>query len=189
MGRKGKATGAAIAFLFALLALGVNASDAGEDCKSIKSPEERLKCYDAQATKSEPPREASASAEFQIVDPSDIYVGTRKYLNKPIGIRRVRCYFADVDDYRCIPTNSETSVAFFSKSIEPKSAREFIEKNCDTLKKTVTLSACLVSIRFQYSADDVNEDFVSGMNRRIVIRPRDGITVSIPEEGGRRSRR
>jgi hypothetical protein len=129
---------------------------------------------------------ASEPKVFKIVDARDLYVGTRKYFNRDIEVQRMRCYYADVEDYRCVTDAAGLSV--FSKSIEPQSSRSWIEENCDQVKKIFS-DRCLVSIRFSYDADDVDRDLVSGYRERVSIHPPLGILVSRAEGQPRRSRK
>lgn len=121
---------------------------------------------------------------YRVVDAVDLYVGPRKYLGKNIEVRKVRCYFADVDDYRCI---TDDPLVVFSRSVEPKSVRQWIEDNCDQIRKLPT-AKCLFAIRFSFDADDVSEDIISGYQKRMIIRPAAGITVSYAQDQPRRRR-
>lgn len=121
---------------------------------------------------------------YRVVDASDLYVGPRRYIGKNVEVRKVRCYYADVDDYRCITGDP---LVVFSQAVEPKSARLWIEDNCDQLRKLQT-AKCLFAIRFTFEADDVSEDIISGYQKRMIIRPSGGITVSYAVEQPRRRR-
>ena len=113
---------------------------------------------------------------YKIVDAADIFIGTRKYLDKPVLLRRMRCYYADVDDYRCT-ANGPVLLAVFTATVEPASAREWIEKNCGQLKVAITSEKCVFNTRFVYGADDAKDDVVSGFEQRKVIRPPAGVTM------------
>ena len=124
-----------------------------------------------------PQLQASALAPDQdnvpratIVDLMDLGIGTRKYMNRPIEVRGLHCFYADVSDYRC-SGDGPFAVAIFAADIEPVAIKQFVEANCDTLQKVAVNPRCLFGVRFSYSDDDVEEDVLSGMRKRTVIKP------------------
>ncbi|MCK1618053.1 hypothetical protein IVA96_15650 [Bradyrhizobium sp. 159] len=130
----------------------------------------------AQSAPSAPAGSKSADTDYKVVDPSDLFIGTRKYLDKSILVRKMRCYYADVEDYRCT-ASGPVFLAVFTAAVEPASARAWIEKNCDQLKVAMTSDKCLFNPQFVYGAKDVNDDIVSGYQHRKVIRPPAGVTM------------
>ncbi|WP_156944331.1 hypothetical protein [Bradyrhizobium sp. Ec3.3] len=130
----------------------------------------------AQSATAAPAETKSADVDYKVVDPGDLFIGTRKYLDKPILLRRMHCYYADVDDYRCT-AGGPVFLAVFAATVEPAAAREWIEKNCDQLKIAVTSEKCIFNTQFVYGAKDVDDDVVSGFQQRKVIRPPAGITM------------
>jgi hypothetical protein len=110
--------------------------------------------------------EPKKSAEYRVVDSSDIFVAYSKYVGQPIEVRDVRCYYADKDDYRCISIGGST-VAFFAQDIEPATAREAIENDCGEMKKVMT-SACKRTIRL--TAENISDDLISGYQKRVGVR-------------------
>jgi len=88
----------------------------------------------------------------------------------------MRCYYADMDDYRCIASGS-VFLSVFTARVEPASAREWMEKNCDQLKVAITSEKCVFNTQFTYGAKDVNDDIVSGFQQRKVIHPPAGVTM------------
>ncbi|WP_128956227.1 hypothetical protein [Bradyrhizobium zhanjiangense] len=130
----------------------------------------------AQSATAAPAENKSTEIDYKIVDPSDLFIGTRKYLDKPILLRKMRCYYADVDDYRCT-ASGPVFLAVFTATVEPASARAWIEKNCDQLRVAVTSDKCLFNPQFVYGAKDVNDDIVSGFQQRKVIHPPAGVTM------------
>ena len=127
----------------------------------------------------------SAKISYKVVDASDLYVGPRKYLGKGIEVRRVRCYYADVEDYRCL-TGGPAVV--FSQAVEPHSIKQLIEDNCDQLRKLQT-AKCLFDIRLSFEADDVSEDIISGYQKRMVIKPASITASSVVDRKPSRRRR
>jgi hypothetical protein len=105
---------------------------------------------------------------YKMIDPSDIVDSQTKYANKDIEIKVATCYYADRRDYRCI-TASATPFAIFTEAILPEAQRKIVEDGCDTVEKALKSEKCLFSLRFNYRAEDVDEDILSGYQRRIVI--------------------
>lgn len=130
----------------------------------------------AQSATAVPAENKLTDIDYKIVDASDLFIGTRKYLDKSILLRKMRCYYADVDDYRCI-ASGPVFLAVFTATVEPSSARVWIEKNCDQLKVAVASDKCLFNTQFVYGAKDVNDDIVSGFQQRKVIHPPAGVTM------------
>ncbi|MET4233369.1 hypothetical protein QA633_43665 [Bradyrhizobium barranii] len=130
----------------------------------------------AQSATAAPAESQAADIDYKVVDPSDLFIGTRKYLDKSILLRKMRCYYADVDDYRCT-ASGPVFLAVFTATVEPASARAWIEKNCDQLKVAMTSDKCLFNPQFVYGAKDVNDDIVSGFQQRKVIHPPAGVTM------------
>jgi hypothetical protein len=124
-----------------------------------------------------------AQSKYRIVDALDLGVGSKKYIGKDIEMQRVRCYYADVDDYRCI---TNVPVSIFTKKIEPEIAKDWIEENCDTLKKTVESRKCLVDIRFNLT--DLTQDIIDGYQQRTVLLP-SSVEVGLRADPDRRDRR
>jgi len=133
-----------------------------------------------QATVPTPPAPSPAPPPpingYQIVDASDLFVGTRKYFDKNILLQKMHCYYADVDDYRCA-AGASVYLTVFTTAVQPASAREWIEKNCDQLKRAMISDKCLFNPQFVYGANDVEDDIVSGFQQRKVIRPPEGVTM------------
>ncbi|WP_439406410.1 hypothetical protein ACNJX9_34045 [Bradyrhizobium sp. DASA03076] len=130
----------------------------------------------AQTSTTAPAEKKSGDVDYKVVDPSDLFIGTRKYLDKPILLKRMHCYYADVDDYRCT-AGGPVFLAIFTAVVEPASAREWLEKYCDQLKVAVTSDKCLFNPQFIYGAKDVDDDIVSGFQQRKVIHPPAGVTM------------
>jgi hypothetical protein len=100
---------------------------------------------------------------------SEIALAPRKYFGKPIEVRGLFCYYADVEDYRCNAIIPAAPLAvIFTKAITPAAARQAIEANCDTAQKAIRSPRCRVTLRFSYDEDDVDEDTVQNINRVIV---------------------
>lgn len=194
-----------IVFVLAALAVAVTPPAMAEDCKAIKDSAARLACFDKAAGETPAAQAAPAPAPaaqkdapvapapeppaktFKVVDVADLYVGPNKYAGRDIEVRNLKCYFADKDDYRCIAPGA-VHVAIFSKTVEPALARQWMEDKCDQIRTAVTSSRCTFHLRFTYSADDFENDVVSGMQQRVVITPPAGVTmVTLTSE--KRSRR
>lgn len=128
------------------------------------------------------PKASAAPTTYKVVDADDVFVAPAKYQDKPIEIRRVRCFHADKAEYRCIGTGSLT-VTIFASSIRPQAEREAIEEDCGEIRKMLSSPKCLKTIRFVPAKH--SEDLVSGMQKRmVVITPE--IEVSAVAAKGRR---
>jgi hypothetical protein len=88
-------------------------------------------------------------------------------MGKDLEVHNFHCYYADVNDYRCIFPG--VLVAIFTKNIDPLNLRTKVEDDCDTFEKAFSTSKCSFTIRFSYEQDDVHEDVVSGYQKRTVI--------------------
>ncbi|MBB4042005.1 hypothetical protein GGR34_003690 [Microvirga flocculans] len=107
------------------------------------------------------------STEYKVVDAADLSVSARKYADRDIEVRDVRCYYADIGDYRCV---TRESVSIFAASIAPLEAETAIKDNCDAIKVALTSPKCRVALRFRYSAEQVGHDIISGYQKRTVIK-------------------
>lgn len=125
--------------------------------------------------------EAADPDDYEIADAEDVYAGSRRYQGQTILIKGMRCYYADVADFRCLAP-SGIVLAIFTDQVDPPAAREWLQRNCDKLKTALTSSKCLFNPSFRYSAKDVDEDLVSGLEQRKVIRPPAGITMIPPKK-------
>lgn len=155
-----------------------------DDCRSISDPKARLECFDkapkspVPAAQADTPRPAAqakpeplperTAPRALVVDAPDLGIGSRKYFDKPIELRGVWCYYADVADYRCM---TESKVVVFSKAIIPAEHRQTIETNCSELRKAISSPACRRVIRFEFGSGQIEEDTVSGGKTRTVIAP------------------
>jgi hypothetical protein len=110
--------------------------------------------------------EAEEPKAYRVVDAADVFLAPNKFLGKDIEIRGVYCYFADVDDYRCI--TSGDGPVIFTKAIEADEGRKLVEENCDTIKKA-TGAKCRVTVRLNY--DGVDRDELSDRKTRVILRP------------------
>jgi hypothetical protein len=106
----------------------------------------------------------------KVVPLSELGLSPRKYADKPIEVRNLICYFADVDEYRCVEPRSMTPVAVFAKTLTPDAARKIVEDNCDQAEKAFKSPRCRVTLRFRFSNDDVDTDFVGNMRERHVVK-------------------
>lgn len=102
------------------------------------------------------------------IDAIDVYVGPRKYIGKEIELK-LRCYYADVEDYRCLAPDG-TKLLLQAQAIEPKESEDRIDAACDTVKKSVMNDTCLVPLRFTFAADDVFEDQEYTGTKRLIIK-------------------
>lgn len=121
----------------------------------------------------------AAAQPYRSVDAADIAVGSRKYFDKDVELR-LRCYHADIGDYRCV---SGEGLAVFAKSVYPDTAKSHVEERCGEVKKALTSSACVAKVRFRLNEADVTNDFTSGLRKRMVISPE---SVGLEFQSGKR---
>jgi hypothetical protein len=108
---------------------------------------------------------ALAESEHRVIDAADLRMAPSKYLDKPIELRRMYCYYADDEDYRCVA--SDSTLAVFAPAIESEAEKSALEANCGEMKK-ITSPACTKTIRL-VPASNV-QDHISGYMLRTVIR-------------------
>lgn len=140
----------------------------------------------AEVSKVLSPSTPPSQEDYKVVDPNELFIGAGKYLGKNVEIRNYRCYYADVGDYRCATQHTQLSI--FTKTISPTSSKDWIEQNCDTMEKMARSDKCIVSIRLRFNEDEVDEDIISGYEKRKVIRPANGVIIVPREERSRRRR-
>jgi hypothetical protein len=104
-------------------------------------------------------------AEFRAVDPDDVFVAPNKYQGKPIELRRMRCFHADKDEYRCTSSNG-TMLLVLARGVTPQEEKDLIEERCGEIKK-ITTPACLKTIRLTPVVHE--EDTISGYLKRTII--------------------
>ena len=109
---------------------------------------------------------ALAQSDIRTVDLADIRVAPRKYADRDIEVRGLRCYYADRNDYRC---GSDAGVTLFIKKINDEAARTYVESSCDEVRKVAAGGKCRLTVRLKYSEDDLGEDVQSYGLRRITI--------------------
>jgi hypothetical protein len=121
------------------------------------------------------------AAPVKMVDAADLGVGSHKYYGQEIEVRGARCYYADVGDYRCM---TGSSVVVFSPSIANELGKLLVEEHCGEIK-LMKGPRCVFSLRFKYSADDVEQDLISGYQRRTIITP-ETVELVVPKSAAKR---
>ena len=107
--------------------------DAIAVCAKITDEKSRLICFDAVAKVQSDQKSAadgpsastktadlitpSAPQDYKVVSGADLFVSPGKFQGRPIELRRVRCFHADRNEYRCIDTVN--TVVIFSSKVEP----------------------------------------------------------------------
>lgn len=161
------------------------AQDAGAllTCPGKKDDRERLACFDAAMKATMPPAaeqpattptkeivaapaNAATATVYKVVDPEDVYVAPNKYEGRGVELRRMRCFHADKNEYRCVAPGAVT-LAVFAPTISPDDEREKVEADCGEIKKMATSPKCEKTIRF-VPAKNV-EDLVNGYRKRVVV--------------------
>ena len=169
-------TALALVTLPAVAQLDVN--DLVKKCAEISSDNIRLICFDALAksvadapegpatTNTKAAIVPAAPTTFKVVDTLDAYVAPRKFKGQGIEFRRMACFHADKDEYRCLSLTGET-VIVFAKRIHPDISQAEIESECGTLKAVFSRPICRKTIRFVMA--DYDYDNPSPTSKRMVI--------------------
>ena len=82
------------------------------------------------------------------VSGDDLAIQTHKWDGKTIETSGF-CFYADVDDFRCLTGVRSSAARIDFANLEPDAARKKIEDNCDTVAKASN-KACVVRFRFVY---------------------------------------
>lgn len=112
----------------------------------------------------------------KVVALSELGLSPRKYAGKPIEVRNLVCYYADVGDYRCVSPLSAPVVVFFTKVLT--GAVKQIEQNCDEFEKAMRAAKCRVALRFTFAVEDIEDDQMSGSVQRRIFRPESAEAVA-----------
>jgi hypothetical protein len=118
--------------------------------------------------RSEPPPSAPAEPTGATLVPAEEMVRTpAKFRGKYVEMRRMRCFYAEKDDFRCTVTTLDAAVIVVAPSVRPAAARRTIEQACADMRAAAVSPACQVTIRFTPAG--VGEDRVGGLARRAVV--------------------
>ncbi len=96
-------------------------------------------------------------------------------------MRRIRCFHAGEQEYRCGSTSAGISLVIQTPEVTPDDAKAQIEDKCGELRKVATSPLCLKTIRFTPFSN--TSDVVSGYQTRTII------TTPVIEVVGGRHRR
>ena len=159
-------------------------ASARQMCLKKADDRERLACFDAAMRSSapvvtaEPPASSTkeivaapanataAPTVFKAVDAEDVYVSPGKYEGRGIEPKRMRCFHADKDEYRCVASGAVT-LALFAPSIRPEKERENIENDCGEIKKMATSPKCEKTVRLIPLKH--GEDITTGYRKRVLV--------------------
>lgn len=192
------AFGAGLLFVASHSAAGAQEAVAGiRMCAEKIDDEARLACFDTLAdawSKSDASSEKTTSTTeiskpadplvYRVSDPDDMFVAPRKYIGKPVELRRMSCFHADVKEYRCI-SNGDLPLVVFTADITPASEKAAIEADCGEIKK-VSSSNCRKTLRFV--PGHIDEDTLSGNNKRAIVLARSIEIIPTPPPQKKRRR-
>lgn len=105
------------------------------------------------------------------VEAADLVLAPKKYAGVALMVPEFRCYYANVEDYRCIAVRAHPALAVFTKSIVDDFIRKQIEATCDTIKVAMVSNKCRLILHFTFSVDQIDEDIISGFQQRVILRP------------------
>ena len=129
----------------------------------------------AQQTKPAPPTNAEPVPQISykiIEDPSDLSVAPRKYADRDIEVHRVRCFYADVNEFRCFGGTPLVTIFLgrLTSADGSGDGQKDIQELCDTIKKAENSRDCIVSLRFRFDTGQISEDRVAFYVPRTIIR-------------------
>jgi hypothetical protein len=148
-------------------------------CASKKDERERLACFDAatKGTSEDTTRDQDntktkdiikpATGDYKVVAAEDLSIAPGKYDGKPIEMRKMRCFHADKDEYRCIGSGIGPALMIIAPLVSPEPAKAQIEDKCGELRKVLTSTLCQKTIRFTPAAHD--SDTISGYQNRTIV--------------------
>lgn len=146
-------------------------------CAAKKDDRDRLACFDTatkaaekavsgpESTKTKDIIKPATPSDYKVVATEDLSVAPGKYDGKQIEMRRMRCFHADKDEYRCTGGGGP-SLMIMTPRITPEAARAQIEDKCGELKN-MTSPLCQKTIRFTPAAHD--SDTISGYQNRTIV--------------------
>ena len=104
--------------------------------------------------------------EYAVVDPKDLQLGPKKFIGRPIELKNMQCYYADINEYRCWSSGSASVTIFSPKIVDgPENAK--FDDVCGKSKNT-SGPACRRTIRLVPKEWD--EDQPSAFGKRTIIR-------------------
>lgn len=119
-------------------------------------------------------REGIKNGSIVVLSASDLAAQTHKWDGKQI-ITTLSCFYADTDEYRCVGGGARVDFS----SLEPSASRERIERNCDTISKSIS-RRCKVRVQFEYAG--YTEMETGGFFRKLtVVLPAAGLGTIISE--------
>lgn len=123
--------------------------------------------------------EDASAEDARVVPLTELGLAPKKYEGKPIEVRNLVCYYADVGDYRCVSPQFGNPVVVFTAELTGD--RERVEQNCDKAHKAFRSPRCRVNLRFSFDAEGVEDDLISGNVIRHIIRPASAEVVAAPQ--------
>ncbi|NBJ13202.1 hypothetical protein [Microvirga arsenatis] len=113
-------------------------------------------------------KNAAETKDWKIIDAEDVAVSPRKYDGQKVKLLGLQCYYADVDDFRCV---TSTPAVIFAQKVEPVPARLWLQDNCHQIRTALSSDKCRMSVRFVLDVEDIKEDIVSGYKKRVILQP------------------
>ncbi|MGO8738581.1 hypothetical protein [Rhodoblastus sp.] len=129
---------------------------------------------------------AAAIAAFALARPSfaddvkrlsgaDLAVQTHKWEGETIETTG-HCFYADVDEYRCVVGGPGGAARIDFKTITPDAARQNLEDHCDTVEK-LSSRACFVRFQFVYESFDLLAGSYGQLTTLVI--PKDGAATIV----------
>lgn len=178
-------------------------AETGKRCKNnAQDDKSRLACYDElvnkiielsdntesqdnnKTTNNTQTPDAPYIVNYKTVDAADLYVTTEKYLNRPIEVKNAKCFYADINEFRCIAGDS-TALMITAANITPQAEKLALMDDCDSIKN-VSSQKCRRTLRFTPLSH--TEDTISGYQKRKIVMARSMEAIPPAASTGRRRR-
>lgn len=114
------------------------------------------------------PVAALESERLNVVAAEDLALSPARWLNRPVELRRVNCYYAGPEEVRCTRgVRQAPALTVIAQFITPEAMEKHIPTVCDTVKVAFT-NRCLFTIRL--SPQRVDFDRIANYQRRTIVR-------------------
>lgn len=108
--------------------------------------------------------QAFAPGDYRPVDPKDLQLGPRKFIGKPIELRNMQCFYADINEYRCWARGAGMTV--FATTIIDYPAKDKFDDFCGRQKNADT-AACRKTLHIV--PEEWSQDQPSAFGKRTLI--------------------
>ncbi len=139
-------------------------------CFSKSDVPEQLKCIQGglaaldETVSTKQAETVFAAGDFRQVDPEDLQLGPNKFMHKPIELRNMQCFYADLNEYRCWARKGLMTV--FAPRVATYPEKEKFDDFCGR-KKNVDSASCRKTLHIV--PNEWREDQPSAFGKRTII--------------------